>query len=165
MRQVVNVMNIVLMTVSNDQRKAVKAYTTVDTVDAVPTDNMSILQPVVNIKYDDKFLAANYMYIAKFGRYYKITGRDITIGKRIIITGFVDAVMSWYDNIKNCSITVTRNGGIGAPTMIPDDKLPVIPNKENVVTTIASNPRFNTLPGLSYNNYVITTVNGGVVST
>ena len=159
-------MNITLYKTSDDSRKAVKQLTQIgNTVSAVPTDDMSILNPVIILDYNSAYLAANYLYIPLFGRYYAITSRTVTIGKRIVINAAVDAVMSWYNSIKNCNITVTRNGGIGGPTMIPDEKLPVIPNKENVVTTIASNPRFDTFPGLSYNNYVITTVNGGVVST
>lgn len=168
MLQVVNVMNITLKLTSDDNRVVNKTFTDVSTaLSAVPTADMSILQPVFTVSYNSAYLNANYVYIDLFDRYYKITGKAVTIGEKIVFTCEVDAKTSWYKrttgNIKNCDITVVRNGGIGQPTKIPDDKLPVIPNVEDVQTTIAENPDFG--EQVLGNCYVITTVNGGVIVT
>ena len=39
--------------------------------------------------------------------------------------------MSSFD-LSGCPITVLRNGGIGAPTKIQDNKFPIIPNEETI---------------------------------
>lgn len=126
-------MIIQLLVTTDDNRKAFKSYTQVGTdISAVPTDDMNELQPKVVINYSDSYLKANYMYIPIFGRYYSIDTKDITIGKKIVITGSVDAVMSWYDQLLECDITAVRNGGIAEPTKIQDTKFPVIPNEETI---------------------------------
>lgn len=157
-------MNITLMTTSDDNKVVDKTFTNVSTaLSAVPTEDMSILQPVFTVSYNSTYLTANYVYIDLFDRYYKITGRSVTIGEKIVFTCEVDAKTSWYKkatgNIKNCDITVVRNGGIGSPTKIPDDKLPVIPNVEDVQATVAKNYWFSETPSTCY---IITLVNGGV---
>ena len=139
MQQVVSVMNIKLLYTGDDERKAFKTCTQIgNDINAVPTDEMSELQPKLVLNYDSTYLAANYVYIALFDRYYKIVDKSITIGKRITITCMVDAVMSWFvstetkTGIDSCDITVLRNGGIGQPTKITDAKFPVLPNEENI---------------------------------
>lgn len=133
MLQVVNAMNIQLLITADDNRKAFKNYTQIGTdIAAVPTDGMNELQPKVVINYTDAYLKANYMYIPLFGRYYHIDTKNITVGKKIEITGSVDAVMSWYEQLQECDITAVRNGGISYPTKIQDTKFPVIPNEETI---------------------------------
>lgn len=105
-------------------------------VDAVPTDDMSILTPTVVLNYNSAYISANYAYIPLFKRFYYITGKSITIGKRIIISMEVDVRRSWIYNAGNCTVTATRNEGIGAPTLYPDNKLPVHPNKRNITSII-----------------------------
>lgn len=158
MRQVVNVMNIQLLKTIDDQRKAFKNCTNVSTVlNAVPTDDMSELQPKIVINYDSTYLAANYVYIALFDKYYKIDKKSVTIGKKIVLECTIDAVMSFYNDILNCDITAVRNGGIGQPTKIQDTKFPVLPNEQELMQTVATNSALNN------NNewcYVITVIGG-----
>lgn len=151
-------MNIQLLKTTDDQRKAFKNCTQIGTgINAVPTDDMSELQPKIVINYDSTYLAANYVYIDLFGKYYKIDKKAVTIGKKIILECTIDAVMSFYSDILNCDITAVRNGGIGQPTKIQDTKFPVLPNKQELMQTVATNS------ALKNNNewcYVITVIGG-----
>ena len=160
MLQVVSAMNIQLLKTTDDQRKAFKNCTNVGTViNAVPTDDMSELQPKIVINYDSTYLAANYVYIALFDKYYKIDKKSVTIGKKIVLECTIDAVMSFYNSILNCDITAIRNGGLGAPTKIQDTKFPVIPNEQELMQTVAVNSSLKTNPTYSY---VITVIGGEV---
>ena len=105
-------------------------------VNAIPTDDMSILYPVITLDYNTEYLKANYAYIPLFKRYYYITERTVTIGKRIIMSMAVDVRRSWIYHAGNCVVTVVRNEGIGKPTLYPDNKLPVYPNKKNITSII-----------------------------
>lgn len=168
MLQVVSAMNIQLLKTTDDQRKAFKTCTNVGTViNAVPTDDMSELQPKIIINYDSTYLAANYVYIALFDKYYKIDKKSVTIGKKIVLECTIDTVMSYFysDNstgkkgIDQCKITAIRNGGLGASTKIQDTKFPVIPNEQELMQTVATNSSLKTNPTYSY---VITVIGGEV---
>jgi hypothetical protein len=151
-------MNIQLLKTTDDQRKAFKNCTNVGSViNAVPTDDMSELQPKIVINYDSAYLNANYVYIALFDKYYTIDKKAVTIGKKIILECTIDAVMSFYYDILNCNITAVRNGGLGQPTKIQDTKFPVLPNEQELMQTVATNS------ALKNNNewcYVITVIGG-----
>ena len=161
-------MNIQLLKTADDQRTAFKNCTQIGTdITAIPTDDMSELQPKIVINYDSTYLAANYVYIDLFGKYYKIDKKSVTIGKKIILECTIDAVMSYFysdaqtgkKGIDQCKITAVRNGGISAPTKIQDTKFPVIPNEQELMQTVATNS------ALSNNNewcYVITVIGGDV---
>lgn len=151
-------MNIQLLKTTDDQRKAFKNCTNVGTeISAVPTDDMSELQPKIIINYDENYLSANYVYIALFGKYYKIDKKAVTIGKKIILECTIDAVMSYYSSIVNCNITVVRNGGLGAPTKTPDNKLPIKPSSEDIKQIAVENGEFKAL--LTY-PYVLQVIGG-----
>lgn len=160
MLQVVSAMIIKLLYTSDDEKTAFKNCTQIgNDIEAIPTDDMSELQPKIVLNYDSTYLAANYVYIALFDRYYKIIEKNVTIGKRIVITCIVDAVMSWYTPLLSCNITAIRNGGIGQPTKIQDNKFPVLPNEQELMQTVATNSALNN------NNewcYVITVIGGEV---
>lgn len=151
-------MNIQLLKTTDDQRKAFKNCTNVGTViNAVPTDDMSELQPKIVINYDSTYLAANYVYIALFDKYYKIDKKSVTIGKKIVLDCTIDAVMSYYNSILNCNITAVRNGGIGKPTKIQDNKLPINPETETIQQIPVENTEFKQL--LDY-PYVLQVIGG-----
>ena len=151
-------MNIQLLKTTDDQRKAFKTCTQIGAdITAIPTDDMSELQPKIVINYDSTYLAANYVYIDLFGKYYKIDKKAVTIGKKIVLECTIDAVMSFYNDILNCDITAVRNGGLGQPTKIQDTKFPVLPNEQELMQTVATNSALNN------NNdwcYVITVIGG-----
>lgn len=60
----------------------------------------------------------------------------IDIGKKIVISCSVDVLETYKLSIKNCVGCITRNEGIGAPTYVPDDKLPLDPNQKELKTVL-----------------------------
>lgn len=159
MRQVVNVMKITLY---NNISAAERAYKTVSTITGginisiTPTDDMSILSPTVILNYNTNFLNANYCYIDTFKRYYFITGRAVTVGKRIVISCSVDALSTWISGMTNNAITVTRNENIGINKM-PDSKLPILPNVKEITSTILSSNFFTKTDA---NSYLLSVIGG-----
>lgn len=94
-----------------------------------PTSKINLLKPVFVISYDAAYVNCNYVIASFLGRqYYCIP--DVEIGKQIILNCTVDYLSSF--DLSGCPITVLRNGGIGAPTKIQDNKFPIIPNEETI---------------------------------
>lgn len=136
-----------------------RAYTLIDTVTISPLSTINQLSPVFVIDYDSRFLNANYVIAGFLSRKYFCTVSIDTAG-RMVLTCKVDVLAN---DFSNCSLTVTRNGGIGKPTLIPDDKFPILPNKETITSTTAENSYFN--GGLLDTYcYLVTILNGGVIT-
>lgn len=130
------------------------------------THSLDMLSPVLELDYNANILGSNYCYIMKFSRYYWINDIVTQPGKKITVSLRVDPLMSWAAQIKEAKAMIIRLEDKGAPTLYPDNKLPVIPGVEKVESTIATNNRIKTvIPGLPDNGYIITVVNGGVISS
>lgn len=123
-----------------------------------PLSTVNQLSPVFVVDYDSRFLTANYVRANFLRRMYLCTV-SVDTAQKLYLSCSVDYLSSFA--LRDCAITVTRNGGIGAPTEIPDSKLPVIPNRKNIdsitvfnsnISDFANDPRAL--------NYVITTVGG-----
>lgn len=123
-----------------------------------PLSTVNQLSPVFVVDYDSRFLNANYVRANFLGRKYLCTV-SVDTAQKMYLSCSVDYLSSFA--LSNCPITVTRNGGIGAPTEIPDNKLPVIPSRKNIdsitvfnsnISDFANDPRAL--------NYVVTTVGG-----
>lgn len=125
-----------------------------------PLSTINQLNPVFIVDYDSSFLTANYVECTDLGRKYFCTVA-VDTAQRMILTCKVD-VLSSFD-LSECDITVTRNEGIGAPTKIPDSRLPVLPNVEEVVSTIASSDYFQTSEYIDP-KYVVITVKAGEIT-
>lgn len=124
-----------------------------------PLSTINQLTPVFVIDYDSRFLGANYIIATFLGRkYFALISID-TAG-RMVIQCKVDYISSF--NLSNCPITVTRNGGIGKPTEIPDNKLPIIPNRKKIDSITVFSPDINTtfINDTRSLNYVVTVVGG-----
>lgn len=149
-------MQIILYQTNSEAARANKNLSLIDTVNAVPTDDIDILAPVVVLDYNAAYLSANYVYIGLFHRYYYITDRAVTIGKRIIITCAVDALMSWVPYMGNNDITVTRSQAAGI-TKMPDNKLPIIPCEKEITSTILNSSFFTKT---DTNSYLLSVIGG-----
>lgn len=139
--------------------KVNRSYTTIASATISPLSTINQLSPVFIIDYNSQFLNANYVVAEFLSRKYFCTVSVDTAG-RMVLNCKVDVLAN---NFADCPITVTRNGGIGRPTYIPDDKLPILPNKETITSTIATNNWFNTGVLQTY-CYLVTVVNGGSIS-
>lgn len=107
-------------------------------ITATPTNDIDILNPVVLLNYNSSYLGANYAYISEFGRYYYINDEAVKPGQSITLTMSVDPLMSFKSSILGCKACVTRSESIGGPTEIPDSKLPVDPNKKEILSAKSS---------------------------
>lgn len=119
-----------------------------------PTSVISQLSPVFIIDRDDRYLSANYVIATFLKRKYYCTV-SVNPAGAMVLTCSVD-VLSSFD-LSMCPIQVTRCGGLGAPTMYPDTKYPIIPNKKDITSIVRSNSELNVNSGV----YVLTTIGGG----
>ena len=125
-------MTINLYNLTEDKKVLDKAPTSIATVDATPFEELSIITPKLIITYDETYINCNYIEIPIFNRFYYVEDKIINVGNRIIFNCKVDVLKSFKDDIKNANIVVVRNEGLGAPTEIIDNQLPVSPNQKTV---------------------------------
>ena len=148
-----------LYSTTDDTRKLEKTLTAIKNITAIPSENVTMLTPAFIVEYDRAILAANYCFIPEFGRYYFI--RDITLlkGNRLQINCSVDVLMSFVDDIKNCSAMISRSESVGKPTNIPDNSLPINPNTFIVKSILFPNNPF----GVDFNTskcWLLTAIGG-----
>ena len=109
-----------------------KAYTIVSPTGGIeisPTSKINQLKPVFIISYNSAYVNCNYVIASFLGRKYFCT-IDYEIGKQMTLNCTVDYLSSF--NLRSCPVTAVRNGGIGAPTKIQDNKYPISPNEETI---------------------------------
>ena len=151
--------SISIATATAPPNKVNRGYSVIDSVTISPLSSINQLSPVFVIDYDARFLNANYVIATFLSRKYFCTVSIDTAG-RMVLTCKVDVLAN---NFNECPLTVTRNGGIGKPTYIPDEKLPILPNRETITSTTAENPYFSS--GLLDNKcYLVTVINGGGIT-
>ena len=92
-------------------------------------ENCTMLQPRLILTYSETRM--NCSYIRVFNRYYNIVSKDLQPGGKMVITCTIDAILTYWEQIKNLPCTVTRTGS--TPTEIVDDKLPINPNEKYYV--------------------------------
>lgn len=132
-----------IMQTADDTRKINKTVTTIKTINALPTEPTNILTPVIIAERDSDIINANYMYIPELNRYYYITAITLIQGNRVSITGKVDVLKTYAEQLQNCTGIITRSESIGAPTQIPDSNLPIDPNREEIKSIIFDRDPFN----------------------
>lgn len=123
-----------------------------------PTDNIDILYPTLIINYSDLYLSANYCYCTQLARFYYITNISLEVGRRIAYECKIDVLQTYSSSIQNCTATIIRNGGIGHPTEIPDEMLPIKPDQKRI--TSIPFPESPFVQPESY-NYLVKVLNGG----
>ena len=69
--------------------------------------DVDILNPVLEISYDDTYIDANYVYIPAWDRYYFVTNR-VTGMQRLFIECGVDVLMSHRADIRDLHAVVAR---------------------------------------------------------
>jgi len=140
-------MNVTLYNCTDDPRVVNKTLTSGVSVTATPMESCSIYTPRLILAYVSTLVDVNYMYISDFGRYYFITDISVNPGGQIEIMGSVDVLKSFSAGIKAAKATIVRSESIGAPTMIPDDRLPINPTKKDLLTAVNN---FTTKQGNMY---------------
>ena len=88
-------------------------------------DSCSLIDPVIRMKIDDvsTLKHTNYMHIEKFDRWYFITN-IVTLRNHIVeISGHVDVLMTYKDDIGKCSAILSRTGNTSKGNHYLDDNL------------------------------------------
>ena len=98
-------------------------------VPITPTAALDTMDPKIIIDYNPAYIAANYIQIPAFGKYYFAEPPTVEVGKRITFRCTEDVLMSLKDYIGAIPATVIRSESIGAPTSIKDSKQPVDPHR------------------------------------
>lgn len=74
-------------------------------------DVLDVLNPVIMVKYADAILLYNFVYIAKFNRYYHITDMVI-MGKQIQISMHVDVLYTYRSIILSSQCIAERSSSL-----------------------------------------------------
>lgn len=144
---------------ASDKNVMYKNITPVTSATLTPTGSVNIITPAITVDYDANILTANYMYISAFNRFYYVNNISLQIGKKLLITGYVDLLMSFADDIQNAFVNVCRAQN-PANRDLSDDKIQVNPKTYFIETNQFPNNPFTT----GGNQYVIG-VNGTEVIT
>ena len=141
---------------NSDPRQVTKELSAVaENIQIQPTSTLDLLNPRIIIGYSESYLNANYCYCTLLNRYYYITSTSLEIGRRIILDCSIDVLHTYSGQIRNCTACVVRNEGIGKPTYITDNQLPIISGKYQITAQI-----FPDSPVGSSRDYVLTTLGG-----
>lgn len=155
-------LTVAILRTSADPRVLDKEVETIATRDCRPTEGCTLLNPRIILSWTQDISMANYMYISQWGRFYFIENVTIQPGNMCIITGSVDVLKTYAAAIRRCTATVVRSESVGAPTMYPDDKLPIIPGRKSITSSAMPNSLHQSgtdIPWV-YTHYVLT-VKGG----
>lgn len=126
-------------------------------VPITPTAALDTLSPALIVDYNAALLNANYIYIPAFNRYYFAAPPIIDVGKRMTFSCTVDVLSSVSDILDNIDATIVRSESVGAPTYIPDSKLPINPTVVDMESI-----KFSSTPFIGDgNSYILTTLGGG----
>lgn len=126
-------------------------------VPITPTAALDTLSPALIVDYNAALLNANYIYIPAFNRYYFAAPPIIDVGKRMTFSCTVDVLSSVSDILGNIDATIVRSESVGAPTYIPDSKLPINPTVVDMESI-----KFSSTPFIGDgNSYILTTLGGG----
>ena len=155
-------MNIVLYNNLSDNRTLNKTIVELSTVDIKLKNEGEFLRPLITLSSAFLPPAANYAYIAKFGRYYFIENQQILPGNQLELTLKVDVLMSWKSVINDSNVIAIRSTNRGHK-MIPDN-IP-IQAKRNIIYKrfTGGNSAFGS-DKISADTrcYLLTVLNGGV---
>lgn len=147
-----------LYVTSSDPRSLDKSLTGVASgVPIIPTGAVDIIAPTLILNYSAAYIQANYCYCSELNRYYFIDNMTLEVGRRMILSCKVDVLKTYAAAIRQCTATVIRNGGIGRPTYIPDNKLPISPSEVNITSVEYPNSPFDTSADTPY---VLTVLRG-----
>jgi hypothetical protein len=125
-----------------------------------PLSTVNQVNPIFVIDYDSRFIGANYVRANFLGRKYFCL-ISVDTAQKMYLSCSVDYLSSF--DLSNCDITVTRNEGIGAPTLIPDNKLPVLPNTVDMQYITVNNDLLNENANYYQSkSYVLCVISGGV---
>ena len=132
----------------SDNRCLFKNISQVFTADFVFYDDSSIITPRLRLAYNGNITNCNYFYIPSLGRYYYIDNIDFNRGGEMIVTGRIDVLMTYQNEISGIECVMSRIEHYNLTT-IPDTNI-VIKNYD-IINIYASSVGFDT----GFGNYVL----------
>lgn len=100
-------MDVKLYKITDDSRVVSKTLGDATVVKCVARDTIDVLRPVLTISASH-VADYNYMYIERYGRYYFIKKVETFPNGKWTISGEVDVLMTYADQIKTLTGTVDR---------------------------------------------------------
>lgn len=100
-------MQIVLMSTNSEKNRLGKTKTTIETLSGSLKNQCSILTPSITIEYIPP-ANFNYFYIPEFSRYYFVTNITYITNSIVEITGSVDVLDSYEQQIRNNTAVIQR---------------------------------------------------------
>lgn len=156
-------MQVSLYTTSDDRRVVSKTLTAIaENISIVPKEQLDIITPRIRIAWNSNYLAANYMYLSEINRYYFISDMMLNTGHNIDLIGNIDVLKTYDAEIRTLQATIIRSESIGAPTMYPDEKLPIVPGRKIITSSLLPNTLHNV--GVAKDQYVLV-IKGGSTLT
>lgn len=108
--------NVIFYSCTDSNNKLNKTLTEIKTVTANFKGNVSETDPIIFVNSFD-FSNVNYMYISDFNRYYFV--KDIVaVPGGLHVSGHVDVLMSFKDEINNIGAIVSRSSNYSNPDII-----------------------------------------------
>lgn len=153
-------MNVILYNVSDDPRvlnKNIGSGTTLSCTLVYPSE---LLSPTIRISANSWNASLNYMYISDFNRFYFITEVSYENGGAVLISGRVDPLMTYRNNISDLRVNVIRQE-YGGLTNIVDNQVCVTPKQETEFVK-ANNTPFNIRTSGAETNFVLCIAGGAV---
>ena len=127
-------MNVEFYTCSDDPRKISKTMQSVKTTNCTVYNGCSVTSPVIMLRYDPSIITCNYFRIPEWNKWYSIADYSVDNAKTLYVTGMIDVLYTYKDQILECDATAIRNEGVGSPTYIPDSSLPLYPESDYVTS-------------------------------
>lgn len=133
-------MDIVLYSNNSDTKVLNKSLTALGTITGVKLkEYTSIIAPVLLLTKSANVIAANYVYIPEFGRYYYITNLEYQTNDLVSLTLAVDVLYSFRVAILASEITAIRSSN-KYNRYLPDDR------QATLTTSIVQTKLFTTTP-------------------
>ena len=104
--------NVTLQTNSSEKNQITKDLTTIATLTGVLREECSLIDPAILIEADIADLATvNYFTIGSFNRSYFLTSLESVRSGLVLVTGHVDVLSTYADEIKAQTAIVRRQEG------------------------------------------------------
>ena len=112
-------MQVILYTNTKPLNNLSRSLSAVGTITGTLREGCSILNPDITVEYNGAYLAANYAYIADFGRYYYFREAPTIQGKTMVLHLHVDVLYTYRAQIMAASCIAERSSS-NFDLMLPD---------------------------------------------
>lgn len=109
----------------NVMNKSLNPVAGLGDINCIVKGQIDVENPEVLIDYNDSVYTANYFFIDAFHRYYNMRDPELLPGRKMLITGKSDVLMSFRNEIPKCKIICERNEN-NYNAYYNDEQLPIV---------------------------------------